>query len=248
MAGPSGTNEQSPNTQPTALIIPALNEEPVIGWMLDNLPRSLFTTVVVADNGSTDRTAGVAAAHGATVVAEPRRGYGAACLRALASLPHDVAVAVFMQADGSEEGAEAHALIGPILDGRADLVIGSRVLGRADAGALLLHQRFGNWLATTLIRFLFGYRYTDLGPFRAISRAALQRLQMRELDFGWTVEMQVRALQEGLSVIEIPVQYHKRVAGTNKVSGNLRASITAGVVILSTVFRLWRRYGGSASR
>ncbi len=248
MTGPSGTNEQAPTAPPAALIIPALNEEPVIGWMLDHLPRSLFATIVVADNGSTDRTPQVAAAHGATVVAEPRRGYGAACLKALASLPRATTVAVFMQADGSEDGAEAHALIRPILDGRADLVIGSRVLGRADAGALLLHQRFGNWLATTLIRFLFGRRYTDLGPFRAISCAALERLQMRELDFGWTVEMQVRALQEGLRVIEIPVRYHKRVAGANKVSGNLRASITAGVVILSTVFRLWRRHGGSASR
>jgi glycosyltransferase involved in cell wall biosynthesis len=230
-----------------ALIVPALNEEPVIGWMLDSIPESLFAAIIVADNGSTDRTAAVAAAHGAQVVVEPRRGYGAACLKALASLPSEIGIAVFMQADGSEDGAEARSLISPIIDGRADLVIGSRVLGDTETGALLAHQRFGNWLATGLIRLLFRHRYTDLGPFRAISRPALERLGMRELDFGWTVEMQVRALQEGLRVLELPVRYRKRLAGKNKVSGNLRASMVAGYVILSTVYRLWRRHGGVAS-
>jgi len=221
-----------------ALIIPALDEESAIGATLAAVPAGLFRLVIVADNGSRDRTAQIAARHGALVVSEPERGYGAACLRAIAALPADIDVIVFMQADGSEDPGEAPQLIAPILEGRADLVIGSRVLGPAAPGSLLARQRFGNWLATSLIRWLHGFRYTDLGPFRAISASALRRLGMRDRNYGWTVEMQVRALTAGLRVLETPVSYRLRRGGENKVSGSLKASLAAGAKILWTVARL----------
>lgn len=222
----------------TALIIPALNEEEVIGWTLSHLPAGLFDAVIVADNGSTDATAKIAQAHGALVVSEPQRGYGAACLKALQVVPSQCDVVVFMQADGSEDASEAWNLIRPLREDRADLVIGSRTLGTAAPGALLPHQKFGNWLACTLIRWLYGFRYTDLGPFRAIRIDALRRLHMRDRNYGWTIEMQIRALEENLRIIEIPVAYRPRRAGRNKVSGDLRASLQAGAKILWTVFRL----------
>lgn len=222
----------------TALIVPALNEEAVIGTMLSRLPPGLFDAVIVADNGSTDRTAELARVHGASVVREPERGYGAACLRAIAALPPDCEAVAFMQADASEDPREAEDLFAPLFDGRADLVIGSRTLGKAEPGALLPHQQFGNHVATTLIRWIYGHRYTDLGPFRAIRMDALRKLGMRDRNYGWTVEMQVRALQRGLKVMEVPVKYGKRVAGENKVSGNLAASVQAGWKILWTVARL----------
>ncbi|MBI5283153.1 MAG: glycosyltransferase [Candidatus Solibacter usitatus] len=220
------------------LVIPALNEEPVLSRTLMALPPGLFQQVIVADNGSSDSTAAVALQHGATVVFEPRRGYGGACLKALAALPPDTAIVVFLQADGSEDPAETRLLLQPIVDGRAALVLGSRTLGRAEAGALLPHQAFGNLVATTFIRLLYGHRYSDLGPFRAITVDALRRLHMRDRNYGWTVEMQVRALEERISVLEVPVTYRCRAAGVNKVSGNLRASLRAGWVILTTILRL----------
>lgn len=221
-----------------ALIIPALNEEPVIARTLARVPPDLFALVIVADNGSTDATAAEARRAGATVVTEPERGYGAACLKAIAALPPEgIDAVVFMQADSSEDPAEAAQLLTPLFDGRADLVLGSRVLGNADPGALLPHQRFGNWLATTLIRLLYRHRYTDLGPFRAIRLTSLARLGMRDRNYGWTVEMQIKALRHGLRVMEIPVRYGVRAAGENKVSGNLKASIRAGGKILWVVAR-----------
>jgi glycosyltransferase involved in cell wall biosynthesis len=230
-----------------ALIIPALNEEPVIAATLRAIPEGVFHLVIVADNGSTDRTAEAARACGATVTVEPERGYGAACLRALAELPPEIDAVVFLQADLSEDPAEAPLLLAPIARGEADLVLGSRVLRRADKGALLPHQAFGNWLATTLIHLLYGHRYTDLCAYRAIRRDALERLRMRDRNYGWTVEMQVRALQQGLRIREVPVSYRKRAAGVNKVSGNLRASVHAGWIILTTVFRLWWQRAPRAS-
>jgi glycosyltransferase involved in cell wall biosynthesis len=222
----------------TALIIPALNEEPVIARMLAAIPPDLYRAVIVADNGSEDKTAEIAAGCGAIVVREPERGYGAACLAAIAALPPEIGIVVFQQADLSEDPEDARALLAPILAGAAELVIGSRTLGRADRGALLPHQEFGNRLATTLIRWIWGHRYTDLGPFRAITRPALERLRMRDRNYGWTVEMQVRALQERLRVAEVPVRSRVRAAGINKVSGDWRASLRAGQVILTTIARL----------
>jgi glycosyltransferase involved in cell wall biosynthesis len=227
------------NTPATAaLIIPALNEEPVIGSTLRTVPPDLFSAIIVADNGSTDRTAEVARTAGAVVVREPKRGYGSACLAALREVPAGTTAVVFMQADGSEDPAEAVRLLAPIYSGRADLVIGSRTLGRPERGALTLPQVTGNYVATVLMRWLYGHTFTDLGPFRAIRLDVLGNLGMSEPAYGWTVEMQVRALKNGLRVEEIPVSYRKRRAGTNKISGNLVNSVRAGVGILWTVLKL----------
>jgi len=224
-----------------ALIIPALNEEPALGKVLDALPRDLFARVIVADNGSTDRTAAIAREHGAEVVSEPRRGYGRACLAGLAALEETTEIVVFMDADGSDVPEEARELLGPIAAGEADLVIGSRTAGRAEPGSLRRAQRWGNRLAVALIAVLYGHRYTDLGPFRAIRRASLEKLAMRDTDFGWTVEMQVKALRHGLRVREIPVSYRRR-SGRSKISGTVPGTLRAGTKILWTLFRL--RFGG----
>ncbi len=224
-----------------SLIIPALNEESSIGKVLDELPEGLFSQVLVADNGSTDLTAEVAELRGATVVWEPRRGYGSACLAALEHLDPCAEIVVFMDADASDVPAEAERLVEPIAQGQADLVIGSRVLGQAERGALAPHQRFGNWLATALLRLLYGFRYTDLGPFRAVRAESLRALDMRDRAYGWTVEMQAKALRQGLRVREAPVSYRRRI-GRSKISGSLRASLAAGRTILWTIFRL--RFGG----
>jgi glycosyltransferase involved in cell wall biosynthesis len=221
----------------SALIVPAFNEEPVIGRMLASVPDGLFDQIIVADNGSTDRTAEIARSFGVTVVSVDKPGYGGACLSAIAALRPEIDAAVFIQADGSEDPGEAIGLLQPIAEGTADLVIGSRTLGTVDAGALLPHQQFGNALATWMVRLLFGHSYSDLGPFRAIRRSALAELGMRERHYGWTVEMQVKALRKRLRVLEVPVSYKRRVAGVNKISGNLVNSAKAGVTILCTVFR-----------
>jgi glycosyltransferase involved in cell wall biosynthesis len=220
------------------LVIPAYNEEAVIGQTLARLPVGLFSRVIVAANGCTDRTAEVARHAGAEVVETAERGYGAACLRALEALENPRDVVLFLQADGSEDAAEANALAGPILRNEAKLVIGSRTLGRAEPGALLPHQRFGNWLASFLIWLIWRHRYSDLGPFRALRVGDLRALGMRDRNYGWTVEMQIRALQNGWRVVEAPVTSGLRQAGTPKVAGNWRASLRAGRVILWTVLRL----------
>ena len=220
----------------TVLIIPALDEEPALGLTLARVPKRLYQQIIVADNGSRDRTAEIARQAGATVVTEPERGYGAACLRALASLPPEAETVVFMDADSSDDPSEAASLLEPILKGRADFVLGSRTLGKAEKGSLQPHQRFGNKLATFLIRVLFGYRYTDLGPFRAIRVEALRKLDMRDRNYGWTIEMQIKAVRHKLRIEEVPVSYRNRI-GVSKVSGNLKASVLAGIKILWTVFR-----------
>jgi glycosyltransferase involved in cell wall biosynthesis len=220
-----------------ALIIPALDEEPAIGQTLGRVPRDLYREIIVADNGSRDRTAEIARSHGATVVWEPERGYGAACLRAISALPNNIEAVVFMDADASDDPAEARLLLEPIYEGRADLVIGSRTLGHAEKGALEPHQVLGNRIATGIIHAFYGHRYTDLGPFRAIRAEALQKLAMRDRNYGWTIEMQIKALRHKMRVLEVPVSYRRRV-GVSKISGNWRASIAAGVKIMWTAFRL----------
>ncbi|MCW8133966.1 MAG: glycosyltransferase family 2 protein [Planctomycetota bacterium] len=221
---------------PVAVILPAFNEEAALGEVLREIPRGLARWVIVADNGSSDRTPEVARAHGARVVFEPVRGYGAACWRGLEALPKDARVVVFLDADHSDYPEDLRELVRPILDGEADLAIGSRTLGRAERGALLPHQRFGNALATTLIRWKTGVRYTDLGPFRAVTREALERIAMQDRGFGWTVEMQLKAARLGLRVREVPVRYRKRI-GVSKISGTLSGSLRAGWVILRTIWR-----------
>jgi rSAM/selenodomain-associated transferase 2/rSAM/selenodomain-associated transferase 1 len=216
------------------VIIPALNEEQAIAHVLNAIP-SWVSQVVVVDNGSTDRTAEVAASHGATVVREPRRGYGTACLTGTAALDQ-VHTVVFIDGDFSDDSREMARLVSPIARNEADLVIGSRELGPRERGALSVQQRFGNALACSMIRMLFGVRYTDLGPFRAIRYAALARLGMTEGAYGWTVQMQVRAAHVGLRVTEVPVSYRRRI-GESKISGTLRGIVGAGGAIIRTIFK-----------
>jgi glycosyltransferase involved in cell wall biosynthesis len=217
-----------------AVIIPALDEERSIGRVVEAAPPWV-DDIIVVDNGSQDRTAEVAASSGARVISEPHRGYGAACLAGIAGL-RDPDVVVFLDGDFSDRPEEMGGLVDPIARGEAELVIGSRVLGRREPGALTPQARFGNWLACHLIRLFWGARYTDLGPFRAIRFDALQALAMRDRDYGWTVEMQVRAAQLGHRIQEVPVSYRRRI-GESKISGSLRGVIGAGTKILYTIFR-----------
>jgi glycosyltransferase involved in cell wall biosynthesis len=217
-------------------IIPALDEAESLGTVLGLLPSPPVRRVFVADNGSTDATARIAREGGATVVFEPRRGYGAACLKGIAALaPDPPDVVLFLDGDLSDDPTEAPAVLAPILEGRADLVIGSRALGISERGALAPHARFGNWLATRLLAALYGASYTDLGPFRAIRYGSLLALGMKDRDFGWTVEMQLKAARHGLRHTEVPVRYRRR-KGRSKISGTVWGSVRAGVKILSTVF------------
>lgn len=215
-----------------AAVIPALNEAASIGQVLDEIP-GWVDMVLVADNGSTDGTAAVAAEHGARVIDAPRRGYGAACLAGIAALDAPDIV-VFLDADHSDHPEEMAALVDPIIDGGADLVIGSRVLGKHEPGALTPQARFGNWLATRLLRLFWGVSYTDLGPFRAIRYRTLLELGMADPDYGWTVEMQVKAALHGVPSREAPVSYRKRV-GVSKISGTVRGVIGASYKILGTI-------------
>jgi glycosyltransferase involved in cell wall biosynthesis len=219
------------------LIIPALDEEAALPALLANLPRELVASAVVVDNGSRDGTGRVARGCGARVVSEPRRGYGSACqagLRALAGEP-DAALVAFVDADGSTDPAELAALLAPLVAGEADLVIGSRTLGNAER--VPAHARFGNALAAALIRWRTGVRFTDLGPFRAARLGTLRRLALRDQNFGWNVEMQLRAVRLGLRCVEVPVHHRPRGAGASKISGTMVGSVRAGIKILWTVAR-----------
>ncbi len=223
-----------------AVILPALDEEATIGHTLDELgERSgiVPAQILVVDNGSRDRTADVARAHGAEVLVEQRRGYGQACQAGIAALEPTIGIVVFLDADGSDDPRDLPRLVEPIARGDADLVIGSRVLGERETGALTAQQRLGNALATGLLRLLFGARYTDLGPFRAVRRDALEQLAMRDTNYGWTVEMQIKAHRAGLRVEEIPVRYRRRRAGESKISGTPRGVVLAGSKILWTILR-----------
>ncbi|MBK8491722.1 MAG: glycosyltransferase family 2 protein [Saprospirales bacterium] len=224
------------------VIIPAFNEERSIGKVLDAIPRPLVREVLVCDNGSTDRTAEVACDAGAVVLHQPRKGYGSACLKGMDYLQAKPAsqqpdIVVFLDGDYSDYPEEMPALIAPILEEGMDLVIGSRVLGNLERGAMQPQQIFGNWLATTLIRWFYRYSFTDLGPFRAIRFDRLMALGMVDPDFGWTVEMQVRAAKMGLQCTEVPVSYRQRI-GVSKVSGTIRGTLLAGHKILWTIFKL----------
>jgi len=216
------------------VIIPALDEEQAIGDVVGAIPPVVHEVIVV-DNGSRDHTAEVARAAGATVVAEPRRGYGQACQTGIAAAG-GADVVVFLDGDGSDEPGQLTEIVAPILEGRADLVIGSRSLGRRAPGAQPWHAVLGTRLCVGLMNLLTGARATDLGPFRAVSAEALRRLEMRDRDYGWTVEMQVKAARAGLRVVEVPVDYRPRV-GKSKVSGTLRGTFGAGTKIIATILR-----------
>jgi glycosyltransferase involved in cell wall biosynthesis len=221
------------------VVIPALNEESAIGRVIGDIP-SWVDEIVVADNGSNDGTVDVANAAGARVVSESRRGYGSACQAGIAALGQ-VDVVVFLDGDYSDDPRQMDAVVDPIVAGAADLVIGSRVMGRAERGALMPQQRFGNWLACRLMRLFFGATYTDLGPFRAIRADAMQRLGMQDQNYGWTVEMQIKASQHSLLRLEVPVTYRARI-GVSKISGTVRGTVLAGLTILRVIARsAWSR-------
>lgn len=216
------------------VVIPARDEAPAIAEVIREIP-AWADAIVVADNGSRDGTAEVAKRAGATVVCEPRPGYGGACLAGIAALPA-VDVVVFLDGDHSDYPDEMDVLLAPIAEGRADMVVGTRMLTGEARRALTPQQLYGNTLAVTLIRLFWGVRYTDLGPFRAIRQKALAALGMQDRDFGWTVEMQIKAAETGLEVTEVPVRYRQRI-GTSKISGTVSGTLRAGSKILWVIGR-----------
>lgn len=218
-----------------AVIIPALNEAASIGKVIKALPDSL-DQIIVCDNGSIDDTARIAESAGALVVKESVRGYGAACLRAVQAVDRETDILLYIDADYSDYPEEAPLLLDPIVSGEAQIVVGSRTTTAKSRAALTPLARFGNWLSTGLIHLFWGARYTDLGPFRAIKFDAYQRLNMRDRDFGWTVEMQIRAAKLKLPYAEVPVSYRPRI-GKSKISGTVSGSIKAGIKILYLIGR-----------
>jgi glycosyltransferase involved in cell wall biosynthesis len=216
-----------------AVLIPAFNEEKSIAKVVAAIPE-WTDDIIVVNNGSTDRTAEIAQSCGARVFFEPRRGYGRACLAGIRSL-EDPDIVVFLDGDFSDYPEEMDRLVDPIIKNQADLVIGSRISGKLERGAIKPQARFGNWLSCFFIRLFWGVRYTDLGPFRAITYQALKFLDMRDTNYGWTVEMQVKAAQRGLRSMEAPVSYRTRI-GRSKVSGTLKGVVFAGGKILYTIF------------
>ena len=227
------------NSKDIRVIIPALNEQNAIGHVIEEIPKDWITEIIVVDNGSTDQTFTTAQELGVIVLKEPKRGYGWACLKAIDHLSNSNLkpyVIVFIDADYSDYPAELVKLVDPIINGTADMVIGSRNLGIKEPGSMMPQQIFGNWLATTLISYLYGTDYTDLGPFRAIKYDALMQLKMNDKTYGWTVEMQIKAIKNKLNIQEVAVNYRKRI-GISKVSGTFKGTVLAGYKIISTIIK-----------
>jgi len=219
-----------------SIIIPALNEEESIGRVLNDIPGEIVEEVIVVDNGSSDNTVTVSKGLGANVILEPLKGYGAACLKGISILKQDTDIVVFLDADYSDYPQDLHTVVKPIRNDNADMVIGSRMSGEREKGALLPQAIFGNKLATFLIRLFWGFKYTDLGPFRAIKYRDLLALNMTDKNFGWTVEMQIKALKKRLRIVEVPVRYRKRI-GKSKITGTFSGTVRAGVKIIYTIFK-----------
>ena len=226
------------------VIIPVLNEEATIAQVVKQARNELKRlkiqefAVLVVDNGSTDKTVLRAQEAGAKVLHEPRQGYGSACLAALKVLPFPQGWVCFMDGDGADDPRDFEALLKPLQNGTADMVLGSRILGQklgwVERGALSPVQRFGNQLSGFLLSHTWGVSCSDLGPFRVVQATALRRLEMDDPDFGWTVQMQARAARLGLRVLEVPVHYRQRQGGHSKISGTVKGSVLAGIIILKT--------------
>ncbi|MCB0503469.1 MAG: glycosyltransferase family 2 protein [Bacteroidetes bacterium] len=223
------------------VIIPAFDEERSIDKVIRQLPLSILTEVIVVNNNSKDNTVEVARNAGATVLDEPEQGYGAACLKGIAYVNEKVAVKdnaiiVFIDGDFSDYPEQLPKVIAPILTSKMDMVIGSRRLGKAESGSLTPQQVFGNWLAITLIKWIYKFQYTDLGPFRAIGLQQLNDLNMQDRNYGWTVEMQLKALQKQMNITEVAVDYKRRI-GHSKVSGTVKGSLMAGYKIIAIIIK-----------
>lgn len=223
------------------VIIPAFNEQGSIGKVVSDIPKALVREIIVVNNNSTDQTEKVALDVGATVILDSRRGYGSACLKGLAHVRAKEIkpdIVVFLDGDYSDHPEEMTLLVNPILNNKMDMVIGSRALGKREKGSMMPQQKFGNWLATSLLKLLYKISYTDLGPFRAITWTALEKLNMQDTNFGWTVEMQLKAAKQKMNITEIPVSYRKRI-GVSKIAGTLKGTILAGYKIIFTIFKYW---------
>lgn len=221
-----------------SVIIPALNEEETIADVVRGVPPATANEVIVVDNGSEDRTAERASSAGARVVEEPRQGYGRACAAGVQALSPDCEIVVFLDGDGSDCPELMDHLVEPIKQRRYDFVIGSRTRGRREPGSLNLQQVFAGRAAGLFLSALYGVRYTDMCPFRAIRREALESLGMREQTYGWNLEMQMRSARAGLRILEVPVNHRRRAGGESKVSGTLRGTLMAGARILATLARV----------
>jgi glycosyltransferase involved in cell wall biosynthesis len=229
-----------------SVIIPTRNEAQAIVHVLSDLPSSLVTEVIIVDSGSTDGTAEIAARTGARVIQEPRRGYGRACLTGLTKA-NSPDVVVFLDGDYSDRPSELPILLAPIIDGRADITLGSRLQGNNEHGALPWHQALGNRFAASLIRLLYGIEITDLGPFRAGRADVLHALALEETTYGWAVEMILKGALAGFRVVEVPVSYYQRI-GKSKISGTLKGTLGAGWFILSLIVRYYFRHRRRATR
>ena len=228
--------------QTIKVIIPAYNEQNSIGKVIRDIPQAWVQEIVVVNNNSNDDTVKHAQEAGATVLQEPRQGYGFACLRGIAYLEQQAQppdIVVFMDADYSDHPEELPLVVAPIINDEADLVIGSRALGIRERGSMTVPQVFGNWLATRLMKWLYGATFTDLGPFRAIRYPALLSLNMQDQTYGWTVEMQLKAAKHGLRCVEVPVSYRQRI-GVSKVSGTVKGTLLAGYKIIWTIIKYWK--------
>lgn len=221
------------------VIIPALNEEKSIAKVINEIPKSIAKEIIVCDNGSIDNTSNEAKKAGATVLVEREKGYGASCLKGIDyinKLKDKTDIIVFLDGDYSDYPEEMEKVISPILTNEAEMVIGSRALGLKEKGSLTPQQVFGNWLATKMLHLFYGVKFTDLGPFRAITLSALNSLEMKDRNYGWTVEMQIKAAKQNIKSVEVPVNYRIRI-GFSKVSGTLKGTIMAGYKIILTLFK-----------
>jgi glycosyltransferase involved in cell wall biosynthesis len=220
------------------LVIPALNEEDSLGYVLERVDRSLISELILVDGGSSDGTVAIAEANGARVIQEEQRGYGRACAAGVASAQGEVII--FMDADGADDPGQIPDLVTPIMQGEAEMVLGSRLVGVISPGAMPWHQKFGNRLSAEMISFLYELPITDLSPFRAVLRSKLLELKMQEMTYGWPTEMIAKAARQGWRILEVPVNYHPRIGGKSKISGTVRGTVLATYYIMRTILKYAR--------